>query len=143
VTAFSESLAPGQTIRTSVPDQPLIVDGDPVRLEQVLFNLITNANQHAPGSASIDVALRRLDTSAELEVRDYGPGIPRAELNQVFSRFSHVGPSGQDGRSGLGLGLYIAREIVTEHGGTIAVDSALGDGARFIVRLPLLRDGGR
>jgi two-component system CheB/CheR fusion protein len=141
VTAFSESLVPGQTIRTIVPDQPVIVDGDPVRLEQVLFNLITNANQHAPGSASIDVTLRRLDTSAELEVRDYGPGISRAQLNQVFSRFSQVGQPGQRGGSGLGLGLYIAHEIVTEHGGTIAVDSAPGEGARFIVRLPLLRDG--
>jgi signal transduction histidine kinase len=92
------------------------------------------------GLGPIVVAVRRLGTSAAPEVRDYGPGISHAELNQVYSRFAQVGQSGPGGDAGLGLCRYIASEIVTEHGGTIAVDSTLGDSTRFVVRLPLPRD---
>ena len=116
-----------------------MVDGDPVRLEQVLLNLISNAHEHAPDTTSIDVALRAVDGSAKIEVRDYGPGIPAEELGQLFSRFYQVASPERRPTGGLGLGLYIAREIVTEHGGTISVESEPGAGARFFVRLPLLR----
>jgi two-component system CheB/CheR fusion protein len=138
VVAFAESLAPGKTIRLTPSPEPLIVDGDPVRLEQVLLNLITNAVEHAPESDAIDVTLHAVGDQAELEVRDYGPGIPSAEINQIFSRFRQVAQGRPAGSRGLGLGLYIAHEIVTEHGGTIGVDSTEGQGARFYIRLPLL-----
>jgi len=140
VVAFAESFAQGKTLRLALPSEPLIVDGDPVRLEQVLFNLIANAVEHAPDAETIDVTLRPFESQAELAVRDYGPGISHADLGQIFSRFRQVRQVRQAGTRGLGLGLYIAHEIVTEHGGTIGVESTEGQGARFYVRLPLLPD---
>ena len=74
-------------------------------------------------------------------MQDDGPGIPAADLPHVFSRFYPVARSDRPPRSGLGLGLYIANEIVTAHGGTIEVSSQEGQGTTFTVRLPLLRDG--
>jgi len=140
VVAFAESLAAGKTLRPTLPSEPLFVDGDPVRLEQVLLNLIANAVEHAPDADTIDVSLRANGSRALLDVRDYGPGIPVAEVGQIFSRFRQVGQGRRAGSRGLGLGLYIAHEIVAEHGGTIGVDSTEGQGARFSVRLPLLAD---
>jgi two-component system CheB/CheR fusion protein len=140
VTTFAESLATGKTIRVATPDAAVMVDGDPVRLEQVLLNLIANAAQHAPDTDTIDVALRAQDGTAELEVRDYGDGIPADEAGQLFSRFYRVNRPRGSGGQGLGLGLYIAHEIVTGHGGTIEVASTPGQGARFTIRLPRLPD---
>jgi signal transduction histidine kinase len=135
VVAFAESLAAGKALRLTQSPAPVIVDGDPVRLEQVLLNLISNAVEHAPETDAIDVTLSVAGDQAVLEVRDYGPGIPPAEIGQIFSPFRQGRPAGS---RGLGLGLYIVREIVTEHGGTIAVESTEGQGTRFYVRLPLL-----
>jgi two-component system, chemotaxis family, CheB/CheR fusion protein len=140
VVAFSETLGQGKALRLTLPSEPPIVNGDPVRLEQVLFNLITNAVEHAPETDAIDLTLRTVDGQAEIAVQDYGPGIPADEVGQIFSRFRQVSHGRPVGSRGLGLGLYIAHEIVTEHGGTIGVDSAEGQGARFYVRLPLLPD---
>ena len=138
VVAFAESLAAGKTLRPALPSEPLIVDGDPVRLEQVLLNLIANAVEHAPDTDTIDVSLQSDGGQALLEVRDHGPGIPAAEVGRIFSRFRQVGQGRQAGARGLGLGLYIAHEIVTEHGGTIRADSVEGQGTRFTVSLPLM-----
>jgi two-component system CheB/CheR fusion protein len=132
---------------------PLVVRGDAGRLEQVLLNVIENAIIHAAGTERIDVRVRRTagrdgrSDQAEIEVQDYGPGIPAADLPHLFSRFYTVEGSGRRGRdlgdlgrrSGLGLGLYIAREIVVAHSGTIEVHSTEGQGTTFSVRLPLTR----
>jgi signal transduction histidine kinase len=138
VVSFAESLTRGKPLRLTVPAEPLTVDGDPVRLEQVLLNLITDAVEYAPETTSIDIALRVVGHEAELEVRDYGPGIPPGEIGQIFSRFRRVSQEQPTGGGGLGLGLYIAHEIVMEHGGTIRVDSNEGAGTRFTLRLPLM-----
>jgi two-component system CheB/CheR fusion protein len=125
-------------------DVPLLVHGDEGRLEQVLLNLLTNALTHAPDTERIAVRLRRdggPDGQAEVEVQDDGPGIPAADLPHVFTRFYQVARSDRPPRSGLGLGLYIASELVAAHGGAIAVASEEGRGTTFTVRLPLLRDG--
>ncbi len=129
----------GQAIRFDAPDEPLIVNGEARRLQQVILNLLTNAIKYAPGTEFIDVHLRRVNGHAELLVQDYGPGIPEADQGNVFSRFYQIASTGARGRGGLGLGLYISREIVQAHGGTIAVRSREGEGATFVVRLPLYR----
>jgi two-component system CheB/CheR fusion protein len=116
---------------------PLVVSGDVTRLEQVLMNLLNNAFRHAGGSTHIDVRLRRAGGSAELAVEDYGPGIPAADLPHVFSSF-YQGERPGRASSGMGLGLFICREIVKAHGGQIFVRSTEGKGATFTVRLPLL-----
>jgi two-component system CheB/CheR fusion protein len=118
--------------------QQLVVRGDRARLQQVLRNLIGNARKYAGASPSIDLGLRRMAQSAEIEVRDFGPGIPPADLPHIFSRFYQARRDGAPGsRGGLGLGLFISHQLIQAHGGTIRAESEPGRGARFILRLPL------
>jgi len=131
----------GQEILLRADPGPLRVRGDTVRLEQVVSNLLSNAVKHAPDSERIDVRLRRAGAEAVVEVQDYGPGIPAGALPHLFSRFYQVARDGRDtGGRGLGLGLFITREIVTSHGGAVDIASIEAAGATFTVRLPLLQD---
>jgi len=131
-------LAGTRDIRLDVPDKPVIVQCDSGRLEQVVINLVNNALAHAPQSEHIDVRLRVAEERAEIEVQDYGPGIPAAEQAQLFTPFYQVN-RGQESHEGLGLGLFISHELVAAHGGTLDVSSSEGQGATFRVRLPLCR----
>ncbi len=126
-----------QTILAELADEPVPIAGDDRRLEQVVLNLLTNAICHASGSPRIDVRLSCADGQVALEVQDYGPGIASANLANIFSRFYRGERAEQSPGGGLGLGLYIAREIVVAHGGTIDVHSTLGEGTTFTVRLPV------
>ncbi len=133
-------LADGQLISLEADDRPIMIDGDAGRLEQVLLNLLTNAIRHATGTDRIEVAVQRQGDQAEVRMRDFGAGIAPGQLETIFERFVQGDPDGRSGTGGLGLGLYIAREIVWAHRGTIAVESVLGAGATFTIRLPLLED---
>ena len=135
---MAEVLTQGQTIVLSAQRDPVMIVGDASRLEQVLLNLLTNAITHAAGTERIDVHVQSEDGTAEVMVQDAGPGIPVEALETIFGRFAQVSPKERSGRAGLGLGLYIAREIVEAHGGTITAHSAPGKGATFTVRVPLL-----
>ena len=101
----------------------------------MLLNLLTNALHYAPGTDHIDVRLRRTGGEAEIQVQDYGPGIAAADLPHLFSRFYQVARPRDGANSGLGLGLYIAKELVTAHQGRIDVSSAPDEGTTFTVRL--------
>jgi signal transduction histidine kinase len=103
---------------------------DPDRIVQVVLNLLWNAAKYAPPPALIAVAVTRLGSIARVEVRDGGPGVPREVQARLFDRFVRARAEG-DGTRGLGLGLYICREIIERHGGRIGVDSAPGAGASF------------
>jgi PAS domain S-box-containing protein len=107
---------------------------DRLRIEQVLMNLLANAIKYAPGRP-IHISAVRAGELAILEVRDHGPGIPETELSRVFDRFERAASPRSFG--GLGLGLYVAREIVASHGGTIGAANALGGGTSMTIRLPL------
>jgi two-component system CheB/CheR fusion protein len=124
-----------QTIQLTAPEHPIIIDGDANRIQQVVFNLLTNAITHAAESKVIDLRLRQEPDAAILEVEDYGPGVPESMTPLLFSRFFQA-EERPAGRQGLGLGLYIAKEITEAHGGTIAVESVVGQGTKFIIRLP-------
>ena len=113
------------------------VRGDPARLEQVFLNLFSNAMEHAPGSATIDVRLSAVGGWAEASVRDHGPGIKEEGMHTIFEAYTRLGHPKR--ASGLGLGLYVAREIVTAHGGSIEASSKVGEGTVVTVRLPLER----
>ncbi|MGZ3638204.1 MAG: CheR family methyltransferase [Ktedonobacterales bacterium] len=141
---IAQTLSPGRHIVLQTANTPLIVNGDADRLEQVLLNLLTNAITHSPSTEDITVLVRRVDEQAEIQVQDHGPGIPAADLPHLFSRFYQAtnGNTKDTHRKGLGLGLYIAREIVTMHGGTIDVSSTSGEGTTFTIRLPLLTENG-
>ena len=129
-------IAQGQAIELDADGGPLLVAGDPARLEDVLLNLITNAIKYAPDTERIVVSLRREGDQAEVRVRDWGPGISAADLPHIFSQFYQAAGTNRAAQGGLGLGLFIA------HGGDVAVDSEEGKGATFTVRLPALTDGG-
>jgi two-component system CheB/CheR fusion protein len=126
-----------QTLTLELPKASVVVCGDATRLEQVVVNLLGNAMKHAPESKRVDVRLNIQGIEAELRVQDYGPGISRDDLPHLFKRRSRAAPAMGAGQSGLGLGLYITKELVDAHGGRISVESHEGEGALFIVRLPL------
>jgi PAS domain S-box-containing protein len=114
--------------------------GDPDRLQQVVWNLLTNAIKFTPKGGTVTVALRRLGEPAEfeIEVRDTGIGIAPDFLPHLFERFRQAG-TGTRRAGGLGLGLSIVRHIVEMHGGTVAASSAgEGKGSVFTVRLPVV-----
>lgn len=113
----------------------LYVTADPGRTEQVVSNLLENAVRYSPDGGTIGVRLRRDGAAVRLEVSDTGMGIPPTELDKVFERFYQAHSDRNYG--GMGLGLYISREIVERHGGTISVTSPPGSGARFTVVLPV------
>ncbi len=115
---------------------PVEGEWDPVRLEQVAGNLVSNAVRHG-GRGAIEVEVHAHAGRAALVVRDHGPGIAPDVLPRIFERFERA--AGSRGAGGLGLGLYIARQIVEAHGGSIRVASTLGEGAAFIVELPVRR----
>ena len=135
-----EALPKAPPIHFPPPPRPILIEGDAGRLEQVVVNLLSNAVEHAKASPTIDVALRRSGSVAVLEVRDHGPGIAGKDLPLLFQPYARLGrkPSG-----GLGLGLYLAREIVIAHGGTIEAASAPGEGMAITVRLPLVKSRAR
>jgi signal transduction histidine kinase len=128
----------GEMLNLGAVDSRLVVEGDPTRFEQVLLNLINNAMAHAPESEHIDVRVRGADGMVEIQVQDEGPGIPEASLPHLVSRFFTAEQADRDEGGGLGLGLYITREIVTQLGGTIDAESAEAKGTTITVRLPLV-----
>ena len=115
------------------------LQGDPDRLMQVFMNLIDNAIRHTPTGGRITCTEKRAysDTSlVEITVSDTGPGIPPEDLPHVFDRFYQVDKA--RGRGSSGLGLAIVQEVVAAHGGTVGVESQVGQGTSFWVRLPLM-----
>jgi two-component system, OmpR family, sensor kinase len=125
-------------------DSVLVVLGDDRRLRQVLANLVNNALTHTPAGSPIEV---RVGTStldgrpgAAFEVVDHGPGLAPEQVERVFERFYRADPARSPADGGTGLGLSIVAALVAVHGGTVAVDSVPGRGARFRVVLPLAPD---
>jgi len=109
------------------------------RIEQVLVNLLTNAIKYSPDGGSVEVALQLASEWQEalISIRDQGIGIPQAEQAQLFGRFVRASNSQTQGISGTGLGLYLCRELVSQHGGDIWFESTEGSGSTFFLRLPL------
>jgi PAS domain S-box-containing protein len=106
---------------------------DRLRVEQILTNLISNSIKYAAGKP-IEISVTRDGNEAVMKVRDEGPGIPEAELSRIFERFERAASSRHYG--GMGLGLYVAKQIAEAHGGTIAAEN-LTRGARLVVKLPV------
>jgi signal transduction histidine kinase len=122
----------------SKPADGPVVSADRTRLEQVAANLIDNAVKYTPPGGRVEVAVGREDGHAVLSVRDSGPGIAADELPRIWDRLFRG--DGSRAERGLGLGLSLVRAIVEAHGGTVEVESAPGQGARFTVRLPSLEN---
>ncbi|GGM50212.1 two-component sensor histidine kinase [Dactylosporangium sucinum] len=121
-------------LRVETQVAPVRVEGDPQHLQRVLRNLLDNAARHAAGR--VRIALRRDDGRAELTVADDGPGIAPADRERVFDRFVRLDDARSRDGGGAGLGLSIARDIVTAHGGTLTIENAPAGGAVLRIRLP-------
>lgn len=109
---------------------------DPARMEKVVLNLLTNAIKYTPASGSVTVRWRCRPEDVCIEVSDTGVGIPKADLPKIFDRFHQVRSNSANQIQGVGIGLALARDLVTEHGGRIEVESVLEQGSTFRVVLP-------
>jgi two-component system sensor histidine kinase MtrB len=118
----------------NLPDQPLIIETDPRRLERILGNLLDNAREHAPG-APVDVSLTVDAGEIALAVSDHGPGVPPDRLERIFDRFYKADPSRHGGSSGLGLA--IAAEHAALLGGYLTAANLASGGLRIELRLPV------
>lgn len=119
-----------------LPHDPVCVDGNPVALRRVVTNLVVNARDAIAegGGAHVTMRLRAEDGWAEIAVEDDGPGLPAAAQERVFEPFFTLRREGR----GAGLGLAVVHAVVAEHHGTVAIDSQPGEGAKFVIRLPVL-----
>lgn len=124
---------PAHTITLEVPDRAVMVEADPVRMDQVLTNLLTNAMKFSPGGGRIDVRVSESGSGAVLEVRDHGIGMTREEMRDLFAPFRRRAPNVAPG---LGIGLSVVRRIVEAHGGRVEVESQPKRGSTFRVTLP-------
>ena len=131
--ADAKGVAVASRLPASAPD----VTFDRTRIAQVVGNLLDNAIRHTPDGGSVTVEMYVSAASATVLIRDNGEGIPAETLPFVFDRFYRVDPSRSRATGGAGLGLTIARKLVEAHGGSIRAESAVGEGATFVIELPL------
>lgn len=138
--AFEEArpAAPQHRIAVEDADLPIIVNGDAERLLQVFRNLLNNAVKYSPAGGPIDIRIEYGPSQAHVSIRDEGIGIPDSALPSLFHRFYRAPNGVARSINGFGIGLYVVREIVTRHGGTISLTSAEGVGTTFTVSLPRL-----
>ena len=128
-----------QMLSTRLPAAPLTAYVDPVRIAQVVSNLLDNASKFSEQGQPIVLTLERDGDYAAISVEDEGAGVPPDRLDEIFEIFVQVDPAVDRRRSGLGIGLTLVRSLVDLHGGTVTAHSkGPGQGARFEVRVPAL-----
>ena len=128
-------------INVLVPSRPVPVYGDRIRIVQIVTNLLTNASKYTPRQGRIEVVVDRVENNAVLTVTDNGIGITREMQQHIFELFSRADAAIRSDRGGLGLGLPIAKQFATMHGGTLRVESEGADrGSRFELNLPLIAE---
>jgi two-component system phosphate regulon sensor histidine kinase PhoR len=124
-------------VRATVAERVPRIRGDRERLRQVLTNLIENAIKYSRAGDEVDVTVQPENGVVRITVADRGPGIPHDQQGFIFEKFGRVEVRGGGSKPGTGLGLFIARSIAEAHGGTVDVRSRPGEGATFILTLPV------
>jgi signal transduction histidine kinase len=139
VVARFQRTAPQRMLSLETPLDHLVAQVDPERIEQVVDNLLSNAIKYSPENGPVQVMLRESNGApmASLSVSDRGIGIPAQQQARIFGRFERADNSRAYGIGGTGLGLYLSRAIVEQHGGRIWFESVEGQGSTFFVVLPL------
>ncbi len=127
-----------QSIAKALPNEPIWIYGDPMRLEQVFVNLLHNACKYTDRNGHIWVGLEQRGDQAALRVRDNGIGISPDVLPHIFDLFTQADKSLDRSQGGLGIGLALVRSLVTMHRGTVEALSTVGQGSEFIVKLPVV-----
>lgn len=138
-TARAKIEAKQHELVVALPAEPILLKADPLRLEQILTNLLNNAAKFTPNGGALRVALVREGDTAKVSIIDNGLGIARENLRLIFERFAQIPVAGSHINSGLGIGLALARGLAQLHGADIRVRSeGLGQGAEFSLIMPML-----
>ena len=122
-------------LKLSQPSEEAVIEGDPDRLKQVLINLVSNAITYTPNGGSVEISLTDQEKSISVVVKDSGIGIEKSEITRIFERFYRVDKARSRNSGGTGLGLAIVKHIVEAHKGHIEVDSQIGKGTTFTIKL--------
>jgi PAS domain S-box-containing protein len=131
----------GHRLIVHVPEAPIFIRGDAVRLAQIFQNVLNNAAKYTNSGGTIEVSAKVLEDEVVVSVKDTGIGLAPEDLPKIFEMFGQVGRSETRPTSGLGIGLALVRRLVEKHGGSITAYSAgLGKGSTFTVRLPLVKE---
>jgi signal transduction histidine kinase len=136
------TMAPAYAIHAEMPDHPVELRCDPVRLEQVLNNLVSNAIKFSPAGSEVRIELAEEADAVRFTVVDHGPGIAPEDRERIFEAFQRTNAQYEEAR-GVGLGLYVSRRIAETHGGRIDLESRLGEGSSFSVWIPQHAQGSR
>jgi signal transduction histidine kinase len=141
VTAAAKSVGPlfesrRQKLSVRLPEYRCSVRGDRTRLEQVVINLLSNANKYSPPDTEVEIRCMRSDDEYIATVRDAGPGVPEGEEELIFDRFYRSTQHRNDRTPSTGLGLPIARQVAEMHMGRVWVEPAPGRGSIFTLALP-------
>jgi PAS domain S-box-containing protein len=139
-TVEESGMVNGHRFEIDLPDEPLAAEADPDKVRQIFNILVENALRYSPGGGTVTVGARRSDDRVEVRVADQGIGIPAAERERIFRKFYRAESAARDGAAGTGLGLFIAKELVTAMGGRIWVESTEGEGSSFSFELPAARE---
>jgi signal transduction histidine kinase len=126
----------GINVELTSMEKSITVLGDAFRLKQALVNLVDNAIKYSKPGGEVKISARTDDTQVIIEIKDNGIGISQADQQRIFERFYRVDKSRSRAQGGSGLGLAIVKKIAEEHGGTISVESTLGEGSTFRITLP-------
>ncbi len=118
-------------------DDPLLIEGDELRLEQVLYNLVNNAVKYSPNGGTVTVRAGRGGEMVHIAVSDEGIGIPNEALPHIFERFYRADNADTSKIAGMGIGLYVVQQVIALHGGQVEVASAEAVGSTFTIALPL------
>jgi two-component system, OmpR family, phosphate regulon sensor histidine kinase PhoR len=122
-------------LKLDLPNEEAVIEGDPDRLKQVLINLVSNAITYTPNDGSVEISLTVQEDSVSVVVKDSGIGIEKSEITRIFERFYRVDKARSRNSGGTGLGLAIVKHIVEAHKGHIEVDSQIGKGTTFTIKL--------
>jgi CheY-like chemotaxis protein len=148
LTSAVESVIPAieasqHKLDVQVPSKPIMLEADPIRLAQIMANLLTNAGKYTPNGGHIALSAKQENEEVIITVTDSGMGIPEEELSGLFEMFSQVSRNMGRSQGGLGIGLSLVKSLVEMHGGTVMASSqGVGKGSTFTVRLPLTKDCG-
>ncbi len=130
----------GHRLSVNLPQQPIFVNADSARLEQVLSNLLMNASKYTPDGGDITLSIERCDEQARIRIRDSGIGMAPALLPRIFDLYAQADPAAPNAEGGHGIGLAVVRNLVELHGGTVKAASAgPGKGSEFTIVLPALQ----
>jgi CheY-like chemotaxis protein len=125
-------------LKVSLPEQPLYIDADRVRIAQIVGNLLVNSAKYTPPGGTIELRVKPEGNQAAIEVQDNGIGIPASMLPRIFELFTQVDSSKTRSHGGLGIGLTLVKTLVEMHAGSVeAYSEGENRGSRFVVRLPL------